>query len=270
MNASTNNPELGREAGTIVGLFRSQPQAERAIRDLKDAGFADDQIGVVMQDPEQQQQLSEKTSTKTGEGAATGAVSGGVLGGVLGLLAGVGALVIPGIGPIIAGGALASTLAGAGIGAAAGGLLGALAGMGIPEEEARYYERGVLEGGILVTVAAAGRAVDTRRILEDAGADLAPAGAAFATGGRDVAADDRERLELRKEEEEVTLGKRRIEETERVRDTVRREEARVEETGDAGAPDRTDDAETEPWRGNERRYRDDRNYTGPDRREANI
>ena len=61
----------------------------------------------------------------------------------MGVLAGIGALAIPGVGPIIAGGALASTLAGAGIGAAAGGLLGALVGLGIPEEEARYYETGL-------------------------------------------------------------------------------------------------------------------------------
>ena len=73
------------------------------------------------------------------------------------LLAGVGALAIPGVGPIIAGGALASTLAGAGIGAAAGGIIGALAGMGVPEEDARHFERGFQQGGVLVTVAAGGR-----------------------------------------------------------------------------------------------------------------
>ena len=234
MNARQKNSEPGREAGTIVGLFRSQPQAERAIQDLKDAGFPDDRIGVVMRDPERQQQLSEDMGTKAGEGAAAGAVSGGVVGGVLGLLAGVGALVIPGIGPIIAGGALASTLTGAGIGAAAGGLLGALAGMGIPEEEARYYERGVREGGILVTVAAAGRASDARRILTNAGADLAPAGEAVASAGRDISAGERERLALREEE--------------------------------LRAKGRMAEAETEPWRGNERRYQHDLKDTGPERR----
>ena len=70
----------------------------------------------------------------------------------VGLLAGVGALAIPGIGPIILEEALASTLAGAGIGAAAGGLIGALAGIGVPEEDARHFERGFQEGGVLVTV----------------------------------------------------------------------------------------------------------------------
>jgi hypothetical protein len=257
MNARKKNSELGREAGTIIGLFPSQPQAERAIHDLKDAGFPDDRIGVVMKDPARQQRLSEDMGTKAGEGAATGAIGGAVVGGVLGLLAGVGALVIPGVGPIIAGGALASTLAGAGIGAAAGGLLGALAGMGIPEEEARYYERGVREGGILVTVAVAGRAIDARRILTHAGADLAPAGGTFAAEGSEIAEEGREiRIPLTKEHIRVVK-------------TPVVKEARVEETGAAGIRDRTE-AETEPWRGNERRYRHDRNYTGPERREAGI
>jgi hypothetical protein len=71
---------------------------------------------------------------------------------------GLGALTIPGLGPVLAAGPLAialSTLLGAGVGAAAGGvtggLLGALIGLGIPEEEAEYYAEGVRRGGVLVT-----------------------------------------------------------------------------------------------------------------------
>jgi hypothetical protein len=180
---------------TVIGLFRDSARAERAIRDLKDAGFTEGQIGILMQDRAEQRKFAEDTGTKAGEGAATGAATGGLLGGVVGLLAGVGALVIPGVGPIIAGGALASTLAGAGIGAAAGGLVGALIGLGIPEEEARYYERGFREGGILVTVDAGPRKAEARQILLNAGADFGPA----ATGYR-VEGEDRERIELREEE----------------------------------------------------------------------
>jgi len=214
-----------REGGTIVALFRQQPQAERAIRDLKDAGFPTDGIGVVMQDPVRDQQLVHETDTLAGEGAAAGAISGGVIGGVLGLLAGVGAVALPGIGPIIAGGALASTLAGAGVGVATGGLLGALAGMGVTEEEARYYERGVRGGGILLTVAAGNRPIDARRILHDAGAELAPSGVRAAADVTQTSDGDQGQLELR---------------------------------------------DQEPWRGNERRYQDARDYTGPERRVARI
>jgi hypothetical protein len=165
-----------RVAGvTVVGLFADQPAAERGIQALKAAGFSDQQIGVAVRDKQQQKELTESTGAQVAEGAAKGAVGGGVLGGVVGLLAGVGALVIPGIGPIIAGGTLASTLAGAGIGAAAGGLIGALTSMGVPEENAKHFERGFQQGGVLVTVEAGADAERARQALLVSGADLGPA-----------------------------------------------------------------------------------------------
>ena len=161
----TETRTSGVAGETVVGLFADQPAAERGIEGLKAAGFSEQQIGVAVRDQQQQKDLTEGTGAQAAEGVATGAVSGGVLGGVVGLLAGVGALVIPGIGPIIAGGALASTLAGAGIGAAAGGIIGALAGMGVPEEDARHFERGFKQGGVLVTVSAGADAELARESL---------------------------------------------------------------------------------------------------------
>ena len=78
--------------------------------------------------------------------------TGGVVGGTLGLLAGIGALAIPGVGPLIAAGPIMATLAGAGAGGAVGGLVGALVGMGIPEYEAKRYEGAVKGGGTLLSV----------------------------------------------------------------------------------------------------------------------
>ena len=78
----------------------------------------------------------------------------GITGGIAGWLVGIGALAIPGIGPIVAAGALATTLGGAAIGAVAGGLIGALVGAGIPEDDARSYETHVREGRILITAQA--------------------------------------------------------------------------------------------------------------------
>jgi hypothetical protein len=164
---------------TVVGVFENRDDAERAIRQLKDAGFSSDQIGVAMRDRNAQGQLVEDTGTHAAEGAVTGAVGGGILGGLAGLLIGIGALVIPGIGPVVAGGALATAfgtaagtaVAGAGIGAAAGGNVGALVGMGVPEEEARYFETGFRSGGILVSVNAENRAMEALAILERNGAD---------------------------------------------------------------------------------------------------
>jgi hypothetical protein len=77
-----------------------------------------------------------------------------------GLLVGLGALAIPGVGPLIAAGPIATTLLGAGVGAAAGGLLGALVDVGVPEDEANYYAEGVRRGGVLVSVGAEDAMVD--------------------------------------------------------------------------------------------------------------
>src|SRR5437763_10212247 len=104
--------------GTVVGVFSDQMQARQAVNDLQRAGFRDDQIGFAVRD---QTGTARDTApvTKAGEGAATGVVAGGILGGILGAA---GALLIPGIGPVIAGGILAATLTGAAVGAAAGGI----------------------------------------------------------------------------------------------------------------------------------------------------
>jgi hypothetical protein len=231
-----NNLESTTEGATVVGLFHNQADAERAIQRLKQAGFSDDQIGVAIRDPERQQDLIEGTGTQATEGAATGAIGGGVLGGVIGLLAGVGALAIPGIGPIIAGGTLASTLAGAGIGAAAGGLLGALVGMGVPEEDAEHFDRGFRAGGTLVTVNPGARAEEARTCLYESGADMGSMGRGLSTSAASASrspgsAETGQSIELREEE-------------------LR---------GDG-----------ESWRGNERRYRHDSSYSGPERRLSRV
>jgi hypothetical protein len=158
---------------TVVGLFADRPRAEQAIRDLKSAGFSEEQIGVAMQDRQEQQELIDDSGSQAAEGAAKGAVSGGLVGGLIGLI---GSLLIPGVGPIVVGGVLASTLTGAGIGAATGGLIGALMGLGVPEEDAQHFDRGLRSGGILLTVSAGSRTAEAISILQGQSADLGPSG----------------------------------------------------------------------------------------------
>jgi hypothetical protein len=112
-------------------------------------------------------------NTKAPEGAATGAGTGAVVGGTLGWLAGIGALAIPGVGPLIAAGPIVAALAGVGVGGAVGGLTGALVGMGIPEYEAKRYEGRVKEGGILLSVHcdSSDWTKKAKEILESTGAD---------------------------------------------------------------------------------------------------
>lgn len=135
---------------TIVALYDTMEQARRALQALKDAGFNSSDISLVANNA-----TGEYTRTNGGgDATATGATAGAVIGGLGGLLVGLGALVIPGIGPVLAAGPLAAgigALVGAGVGAAAGGILGALVDAGIPETEAGYYAEGVRRGGALLT-----------------------------------------------------------------------------------------------------------------------
>jgi hypothetical protein len=85
-------------------------------------------------------------------GTVTGATAGAVLGGGAGLLAALGVIAIPGIGPLVAAGVLATTLAGAAGGSVVGGLIGALTDYGVSEEEAHLYSEAVRRGSSLVTV----------------------------------------------------------------------------------------------------------------------
>ena len=170
----------------VVALLPDRDAAERAIRALRGAGFGRDRIGVMFRDGG-----SPRPGEGVSEGAAVGAVGGGVLGGLVGLLVGVGVLVIPGVGPVLAGGALATAFgvaagtaaAGAVIGAAAGGVLGALVGLGATEEEARHFDAGFRAGGALVTVDAGERAHEAREVLAQQGADLGPTLAGSGAGG---------------------------------------------------------------------------------------
>lgn len=155
---------------TVVGVFDDSDRARDAINALKDAGFNANDIGILMKDREQARDMAGETGSRAGEGAVSGAIGGGILGGLAGWLVGVGALAIPGVGPFIAAGAFGAALAGAGIGAGVGAIAGALVGMGIPQEEADWYEGEIRQGRTLVTVKADGRYSEAREILSSHGA----------------------------------------------------------------------------------------------------
>lgn len=149
------------EIRRAVGTFSTRAQAEQALTHLRETGFDMRDVSVVSKHEEDKgtiagAEVSDGVGNKAGEGAAKGAATGGVLGSLTGLLVGIGALAIPGVGPVITAGAvgtaLASAFAGGAIGAAAGGLAGALIGLGIPKERAEIYNTAVQNGGYLVVV----------------------------------------------------------------------------------------------------------------------
>lgn len=297
---------------TVVGVFKSRKQAQDAVNELRSAGFREDEIGVIAHDSDEDGTHHEEHGSKAGEGAAVGVATGAGAGALWAV--GIAAGMLPAIGPVIAGGVLASILASAAGGAAVAGLAGALVGLGIPEDEADYYETEFHSGRTLVTVKS-NRQDDARSIMRRNGAhdidteedasttsgQKTARGASTATTGdrniqlreerlravkeqkrtgdvrihKDVVTEhktmnvpvEREevvierrpaqgtrasggigegediRIPVKEEEvhvekrpvvkEEVSVGKRKVTETQRVSGDAKREQLRVDETGDA-------------------------------------
>ena len=146
-------PSTGHH-GTVVGVFADRAQARQAVIELRRAGFAESEIGVVGRHADTSSTTTgladDPTGTRWEEGTGVGAAVGAA--GGLGLGLAVAAGLIPAIGPIIAGGALTALIASAGAGATAGTVIGGLLGLGVPEDDAGYYEGQFNSGKTLVTV----------------------------------------------------------------------------------------------------------------------
>jgi hypothetical protein len=146
---------------TISRLYDDYETAARVYNELERAGISKSDLSIVANNAEG---WYDENARKPGridrdgdgtddrsEGAAAGAGIGGTLGGIAGLLAGLGLLAIPGLGPVVAVGWLASTAAIAAGGGAVGGIIGALTQSGVDEDDANAYAEGVRRGGTLVT-----------------------------------------------------------------------------------------------------------------------
>jgi len=163
---------MTRKNKSVFGIFTSADAAERTVNALIQDGFPSQDVSVLMPDQRSTREFAHHKDTKAPEGATAGATAGGVVGGTLGVLVGLGALAIPGVGPLLAAGPIVAGLAGLGAGGAVGGFIGALVGMGIPEYEARRYEGRVKDGGILLSVhcETPGEILRAREILTTVGA----------------------------------------------------------------------------------------------------
>lgn len=150
---------IGQHNKRAVGIFPTRQEAEYALSELRNSGFSMNQVSIIAQNAGDHGDIAGidvGTGNQAGEAATAGAVTGGLVGGLIGLIGALSALTVPGIGPIVAGGAIASVLGdaliGGAVGAATGGLVGALMGLGIPEERARVYNSRISQGGYLVMV----------------------------------------------------------------------------------------------------------------------
>jgi hypothetical protein len=149
---------------TLVAVFDDREAAEEAVESLHAAGFAHDRLGFAIRgaDDVAGGMITDAQGTKDAKGAVAGAITGGMVGGVLAAAV---SLLLPGIGPVVAGGILASFFGGAVAGTAVGGILGAMTGLGVSEEEARFYEKQFHEGRAIVAVKPGARLADAAEIL---------------------------------------------------------------------------------------------------------
>jgi hypothetical protein len=173
---------------SVYCLVDGGTRAESVVQQLKDAAFSSQEISVILPDDTGTKFLAPELATKAPEGAVAGAGTGGVIGGVLGWLTGIGALALPGFGPLLAAGPLMTALAGAAAGTAVGGLAGALIGLGIPENDVNRFVGRVQEGCafIAVRVDDSEMASRARNVFESSGAsDVNEVGVEDATGEKE-------------------------------------------------------------------------------------
>ncbi|CAN5585735.1 hypothetical protein BH10ACI3_BH10ACI3_24620 [soil metagenome] len=146
-----------RKTGMLTGMFSDKDSSESAYKSLRDRGYSDDEINVMMSDDTRKKYYGDGSiETELGNKAAEGTGYGSAIGGTLGaIIAGVAALgtnlVLPGLG-LVVWGPLAAALAGLGAGGLTGGIVGALIGAGIPEDRAKAYEEGIKNGGTVFGV----------------------------------------------------------------------------------------------------------------------
>ena len=225
-------------AKTIVALYEDFSTAEGVARALVDGGFQREDISLMASDAKGTGAAGSAATTVTAQksdddssasGTMTGAAIGGAVGGVGGLLVGLGALAIPGVGPVIAAGPIAAALIGAGAGAVAGGLIGALTDIGVPEEEAGLYAEGVRRGGALLALrtdeAEAEGAIDIMERFNPVdidtrsaewrqsgwtGTEAAASGAATLGRTHATTGSDEDEVSIPIVEEEVKVGKRAV------------------------------------------------------------
>src|SRR5215217_6377675 len=144
---SSNPPSKGDDMTTVCRVYDSYAQARAAVDAVQGAGVPASDVSIVAN----KYVSAEHADVHDVPEAAKGAGIGGALGGGAGLLAGLGLLAIPGLGPVVAAGWLASTAVGAAAGAATGGIVGALVDAGVSKDDASRYAEGVRRGGTLVS-----------------------------------------------------------------------------------------------------------------------
>jgi hypothetical protein len=143
----------------VTAVFRDRTNAQAAYDMLRNRGYTDSDINVLMSDKTRATYFSGKegeehhdSGTLATEGMGVGGAIGTAVGATLAAVAAIGtSIILPGFGIVVAG-PLAAAFAGGGAGAVAGGVIGALVGAGLPEANAQAYQEALREGGVVLGV----------------------------------------------------------------------------------------------------------------------
>jgi hypothetical protein len=160
----------------VIGIFSSREEAGIALDRFILSGFLIARVFLLGKDGEESLPNSIPSNlpnsnfgsiTGTATGLKKGMVIGNLVGGTTGLLLGAGLIALPGVGQLMLSSAIAFVFLSGGICTAAGGLTGALIGLGITSEQARAYNRKILEGCFLLIVEGTTQDIDrARQLLE--------------------------------------------------------------------------------------------------------
>lgn len=155
-------------SSVVIAVFGDHEHARLALKELHERGLHDEHVGFVVRGDQRLDRELVARDCRIAEASVTGALAGASLGGLWGVAMATGLL--PVIGPVIAGGLLASVVVTAATGAAVGGLSGALVGLGIPEHEAALFEEELEQGNVVLTVQAdADRVPEVTALLTELG-----------------------------------------------------------------------------------------------------
>jgi hypothetical protein len=159
---------------TMIAVFDDRAAARHAVEALFDSGFSHSEVSLMANNAGGEENIDpyrhpgaaglvddDPLAGMRGHTSTKGLVTGGVLGGLAGLLLGLGSLAVPGVGPVVAAGPIATMLVGAAGGAAIGGLVGALIELGVPEGDAHIYSEAVRRGSTIVAVTGPDEKVET-------------------------------------------------------------------------------------------------------------
>jgi hypothetical protein len=167
-DATSEGLHMAEKESSLIALFDDRGEAEKAVRELEQAGFSADQIGMVIRgsDVAAGGMITDAVGAKDARGAIAGSTAGAVAGGILGAAT---AIALPGVGPLLAAGIFTAAFGGAIAGTAVGGILGAMTGLNVSQKEAEYYDRAFASGKAIVAVKPGNRAADAERILHARG-----------------------------------------------------------------------------------------------------